>query len=204
MLIRLFEEKTNPRLVRQVAELLHQGAIIIYPTDTLYAFGCDINNKAAVERIARLKGIDPKQSNFSIICADISQIAQYTKHIDTPVFKILKRNLPGPFTFILPAGSKLPAHFQNKRKQVGVRVPNSQIILEVVRELGRPILTSSLPTNQLAPEESQNPELIYEHFAQNVACVIDGGPRTISPSTIVTFIDNQPNIYRQGSGTLQF
>lgn len=202
MLIRLFENNTNLKVVRQVVGLLERGAVIIYPTDTVYAFGCDINSKSAVERIARLKGIDPKHSNFSIICSDISQIAAFTKHIDTPVFKILKRNLPGPFTFILPAGSELPAHFRTKRKLIGVRVPDNQIILQIVREFGRPIMTSSIKSNDPIVEYNTDPELIHEKYAELVDCVIDGGYGQVTPSTIVTFVNNQPEIFRQGIGIL--
>ncbi len=204
MFIRLFEENPSLRHIRNIVNILEQGGIVVYPTDTVYAIGCDINNKSAVEKIARLKGIDPKKSNFSIICADLSQVSEYTKHLDTPIFKLLKRNLPGPFTFILPAGQKLPAHFKTKRRQIGIRIPNNNIVHELVKEFGRPIMTSSIKDDDdTILEYNSDPELIYERFQDIADCVIDGGYGNLTPSTIVSCVNGgEFEVIRQGLGEL--
>lgn len=173
---------------------------MIYPTDTLYGMGCDALNVRAVEKICELKGINPQKSNLSIICNDLSAISEYAK-VNTPVFKLMKRNLPGPFTFILPTTSSLPKIYKNK-KTVGIRVPDNNIIREVVALLGNPVLNSSLKENNEEIEYTTDPELIHEKWEGIVDIVIDGGFGGIEPSTVVDCTSDEPEIIRQGKGTL--
>ena len=201
MLIKLYEEKPNQREMDKVVQVLRDGGIVIYPTDTLYAFGCDALNVRAVEKICTLKGIDPQKNNLSIICYDLSDISEYAK-VDTTTFKLMRKNLPGPFTFILNTTSTLPKIYKN-RKTVGIRVPDNNIIRELVTQLGNPILTTSVNgTEDEAIEYTTDPELIHEKWGDVVEIVIDGGYGGTEPSTIVDCTGNITEIIRQGKGAL--
>ncbi len=204
MFIKLFNENPNPKEVRRIVEILQNGGIIIYPTDTVYGMGCDISDARAVEKVARLKGIDVSKSNFSFICSDLSNLSDFTKPISNHIFKIIKKNVPGPFTFILEANNKVPRYFKGKKKTVGIRVPDNNIICEIVRELGNPIVSTSIHDEDEILEYSIDPELIHEKYENMVDAVIDGGTGAIIPSTVVDFTGDEPVIVRQGKGTLQF
>lgn len=202
MLLKLYNENPNPRDIEKVVSVLRDGGIVIYPTDTLYGMGCDALNVRAVEKICTLKGINPQKSNLSIICNDLSAISEYAK-VDTPVFKLMKRNLPGPFTFILPTTSSLPKIYKNK-KTVGIRVPDNNIIREIVAQLGNPVLSTSVKDEEIEIEYTTDPELIHEKWGEIADIVIDGGFGEIEPSTIVDCTSDEPEIVRQGKGTLNF
>ncbi len=202
MLIRIYNENPNPRDVRKVAEILRNGGIIIYPTDTVYGMGCDITNSRAVEKVARLKGIDVEKSNFSFICSDLSHLSTFTKPIANQAFKIIRRNTPGPFTFILEANNQVPKYFKGKKKTVGIRIPDNNIICEIVRELGNPIVSTSIHDEDEVLEYSIEPELIHEKYMELTDLVVDGGTGAIVPSTVVDFTGEEPQIIRQGKGIL--
>lgn len=202
MFIKLFKENPNPRDILKVVEVLQQGGIIIYPTDTVYGLGCDITNVKAVEQIARIKGINIEKSNFSFICSDLSHLSVYARPISNHVFKIIKKNLPGPFTFILEASSNVPKYFKGKKKTVGIRVPDNNIIRGIVRELGNPILSTSIHDDDEIIEYTTDPELIYEKFKDITDLIIDGGFGELVPSTVVDFTSSEPVIIRQGKGKL--
>lgn len=203
MLIKLYPENPNPREVEKVVEVLRKGGVIIYPTDTVYGLGCDITNTRAVERIIKIKGIRPKDASFSFICADLSNIAEYAK-VDNPTFKLMKKNLPGPFTFILPGYNKVPDYFITKRKTVGIRVPNNSIPIEIVTMLGNPILTTSIKDEDGIVEYTTDPELIHERYQDIVDLVIDGGYGDNVASTIVDCTGSDHEIVRQGKGVLVY
>jgi tRNA threonylcarbamoyl adenosine modification protein (Sua5/YciO/YrdC/YwlC family) len=203
MLIRLYNENPNSKDIRKVAEILKGGGIIIYPTDTVYGMGCDITNARAVEKVALLKGIDVDKSNFSFMCADLSHLSVYTRPIPAPVFKVIRKNVPGPFTFILDANSQVPKYFKGKKKTVGIRIPDNNIIREIVRELGNPIVSTSIHDEDEMLEYSIDPELIHEKYKDITDVVVDGGTGEIIPSTIVDFTGDVPVIVRQGKGILQ-
>lgn len=201
MLLKLYEDNPNQREIDKVINTLRDGGIVIYPTDTLYAFGCDALNVRAVERICNIKGLNPQKNNLSIICHNLSDISEYAK-VDTSTFKLMRRNLPGPFTFILNTTSTLPKIYKN-RKTVGIRIPDNNIIRELVKQLGNPILTTSITIEENeAIEYSTNPELIYEKWANIVDIVIDGGNGGLEPSTIIDCTNNMAEIVRQGKGEL--
>lgn len=202
MIVKLYNENPNPREIEQVVSVLRDGGIVIYPTDTLYGMGCDALNVRAVERICDLKGINPQKSNLSIICNDLSIISEYAK-VDTPTFKLMKRNLPGPFTFILPTTSSLPKIYKNK-KTVGIRVPDNNIIREIVAQLGNPVLSTSVKDERDEIEYTTDPELIHEKWGEIADIVIDGGLGGIEPSTVVDCTSDEPEIIRQGKGELNF
>src|SRR5690554_4250174 len=202
MLLKLYNENPNPREIEQVVEVLRSGGIVIYPTDTLYGMGCDALNVRAVERICEMKGINPQKSNLSIICNDLSIISEYAK-VSTPVFKLMKRNLPGPFTFILPTTSSLPKIYKNK-KTVGIRVPDNNIIRDIVAQLGNPVLSTSVKDENDEVEYTANPELIHEKWGDITDIVIDGGIGGLDPSTIVDCTSDELEITRQGKGVLKF
>lgn len=202
MLIKLYNENPNLKEIEKIVTLLHDGGTIIYPTDTLYGIGCDALNVRAVEKICDLKGINPQKSNLSIICNDLSIISEYAK-VSTPIFKLMKRNLPGPFTFILPTTSSLPKIYKN-RKTVGIRVPDNNIIREIVAQLGNPVLSTSVKDENDEVEYTTNPELIHEKWKDFADIVIDGDTGDISPSTIVDCTTSEPIITRQGKGELKF
>ncbi len=203
MLIKIYPENPNPKEIQTVAETLRNGGIVIYPTDTVYGVGCDINNGKAVERIARLMNINLKKDHLSFICYDLSHIADYTKTIDNNTFKVMKRNLPGPFTFILNANTNVPKLFKSNKKTVGIRVPDNNIIRELIKELGNPILSTSVYDEDDIIEYTTDPELIYEKFQNQVDIVIDGGYGDNTPSTIVNCTNGDFEIIRQGKGILE-
>lgn len=202
MLLKLYEKNNNPKDIERVVQILRDGGVIIYPTDTMYAIGCHALQVRAVETICRIKSLDPKKNNLSIICYDLSDISEYAK-VDNTTFKLMKRNLPGAFTFILTAGSKLPKIFKN-RKEVGIRVPNNDIIREICKALEAPILTTTVPWKENEDiEYLTTPELIDEKFGNEVDLVIDGGIGGIEPSTMVDCTSGEPEIVRQGKGILE-
>ena len=201
MLIKLFEDNPNERDILKIVSLLRKGGIIIYPTDTVYAIGCDINNVKAVQRIAALKGIKPEKASFSMICRDLSNIATYAK-VSDEVFKIMKRCLPGPFTFILNATTKLPNVLLNRRKTIGIRIPANYIAMAIVEELGNPLLTTSVHDDDEIVEYTTDPELIHEKYCRSVDLVIDGGYGHNVASTVVDCTGDEPEIIRQGIGEL--
>ncbi|MEI8273420.1 MAG: L-threonylcarbamoyladenylate synthase [Paludibacter sp.] len=201
MLLKLYDNNPNPTQIRHIAEVLRNGGIIIFPTDTVYAFGCSIFNASGVEFIAKLKNHDLRKSNLSFICSEMSQISEYAK-MDDPAFKLMKKNLPGPFTFILNGSSKLPKLFKNKNT-VGIRMPNNSIALSIVSELGNPLMTSSIFTTEDSEEYFTDPELIDEKYGNQVDLVIDGGIGGSMHSTIVDFTEGNPEIVREGTGVLQ-
>ncbi len=202
MLLRLYNDNPNPRDVRKVAEVLRNGGVIIYPTDTVYGMGCDITQTKAVEKVARLKGVNIEKSNFSFICSDLSHLSVYTRPISNPVFKIIRKNVPGPFTFILEANNQVPKYFQGRKKTVGIRIPDNNIIRDIVRELGNPIVSTSIHDEDEMLEYSIDPEMIHEKYGELTDLVIDGGTGGITPSTMVDFTGELPVIVRKGKGTL--
>jgi len=200
MLIRLYEQNPNRKEIDKVIEILREGGIIIYPTDTVYAMGCDALNVRAVEKICKLKGLNPQKNHLSIICPDLSNISEYAK-VSNTVFKLMKRNLPGPFTFILNATNSLPKIYKN-RKEVGIRVPNNNITITLARELGNPLLTASVRDKDDLMEYCIDPDLIEEEYGNDVDAVIDGGYGGFEPSTIVNCTTDEIEIIRQGKGEL--
>lgn len=204
MLLRIYNENPNPKHIRQIVDLLENGAIIIYPTDTVYAMGCDINATKSIEKIARYKGLNPKNPELSLIFHDMSQLSEYTIIRDNILFKLLKRNLPGPFTFIVQANNQIPKLFKNKKKTVGIRIPDNNIVLELVKELGRPIITASIHDQDEVIEYTTDPELIFEKFREFADAVIDGGYGNNEASTIVDCTGEEIEIVRQGLGVLEF
>lgn len=201
MLIKIYPENPNPREIAKVVKALQDGELIVYPTDTVYAIGCDALNVRAVERICRMKGVNPQKSNLSIICSDLSNLSEYAK-VNNATFKLMKKNLPGPFTFILPTSSELPKIYKN-RKEVGIRVPDNNIVRTLVAELGNPLLTMSVhDEDDELIEYSTDPELIHEKYANQVSIVIDGGMGGIEPSTVVDCTDDEFEVVRQGKGEL--
>lgn len=201
-LIRIYEENPNPRAIGKVVDVLRQGGIIIYPTDTVYGMGCDITNSKAMERLARIKGVKLDKVNWSFVCADLSNLSDYVKQIDGATFKLLKRALPGPYTFVLPGNKKLPKDFK-KKKTVGIRVPDHAIALELVRELGNPIVSTSIKDEDDVLEYTTDPELIYEKWKGIVDVVVHGGYGGNIPSTVIDLSSGEPEILREGKGTLE-
>ncbi len=202
MLVRLFNENPNPREIRKIADILRSGGLIIYPTDTVYGLGCDITNSKAVEKVARWKGVKIEKSNFSFICSDFSHLSDYTKPIPNSIFKVIRNNLPGPFTFILKANNKVPKYFKGKKKTVGIRIPDNNIIREIVAELGNPILSTSIHDEDEILEYTTDPELIYEKYGELADAVIDGGFGELIPSTVVDCTQHEIEIVREGKGKL--
>lgn len=203
MLVKLFNENPNLREILKVVDVLRKGGLIVYPTDTVYGLGCDITNAKAVEKVARIKNVKVEKNNFSFICSDLSHISDFTKPIPNSVFKLMKKNLPGPFTFILEANNNLPKYFKGK-KTVGIRVPDNNIIREIIRELGNPILSTSIHDEDEILEYSTDPELIYEKYQDVAEIVIDGGYGEFIPSTIVDCTGDEIVIVREGKGVLEF
>lgn len=203
MLVKLFNENPNLRDILKIVEVLQKGGLIIYPTDTVYGLGCDITNAKAVEKVARIKGVKVEKNNFSFICSDLSHISDFTKPISSSVFKLMKKNLPGAFTFILDANNNLPKYFKGK-KTVGIRVPDNNIIREIVRELGNPILSTSVYDEDEILEYTTDPELIHEKYQDIADLVIDGGYGELIPSTIVDCTGDEILIIREGKGVLEF
>ncbi|HKK41059.1 MAG TPA: L-threonylcarbamoyladenylate synthase [Bacteroidales bacterium] len=204
MLIRLYNENPNEREIRKVVDLLESGGIIIYPTDTVYAMGCDVKATKSIESIARYKGLNPKNPELSLIFHDMSQLSEYTVIRDNNIFKLLKRNLPGPFTFIVQANNQIPRLFKNKKKTVGIRIPDNNIILEIVRELGRPVVTASIHDPDEVIEYTTDPELIWEKYEDFADAVIDGGYGRNEASTVVDCTGDEIKIIRQGLGIVEW
>lgn len=200
MLVKLYEENPNQKEVDKIIEVLKNGGLIIYPTDTVYAIGCDALNVRAVEEICRIKGINPAKNNLSIICYDLSDISEYAR-VDNATFKLMKKNLPGAFTFILNTTSSLPKIYKNK-KTVGIRIPDNNIVRTLVHELGNPILTTSVKDDDEVVEYTTDPELIYEKYQDTIDIVIDGGYGGVEASTVVDCTGDEPEIIRQGKGEL--
>ncbi|KAB1071877.1 threonylcarbamoyl-AMP synthase [Tamlana haliotis] len=200
--IRIYEENPNPREIDKVIKVLKSGGLIIYPTDTVYGLGCDITNIKALERIARIKGVKLEKANFSFVCHDLSHLSDYVKQIDTATFKILKRALPGPYTFVLPGSKNLPNPFK-KRKTVGIRVPDNAIASEIVRQLGNPIISTSIRDDDEVLEYTTDPELILEKWDNLVDLVIDGGYGDNEASTVIDLSEDEPLIIREGKGSLE-
>ena len=202
MLIRLYDENPNPKDLLKVVEILRDGGVIIFPTDTIYGIGCDITKPKAIERVARIKNVKPEKAALSFIFYDLSNISDYCKPISNNIFKLMKKNLPGPFTFILNANSNIPKLFRSTKKSIGIRIPQNNIIREIVKELGNPILSTSVKDEDTILEYTTDPELIHEKFGDFVDLVIDGGFGGNIPSTVVDCIGNEPVITRQGKGEL--
>jgi tRNA threonylcarbamoyl adenosine modification protein (Sua5/YciO/YrdC/YwlC family) len=202
MLLKINSDNPEQRKIQQVVDVLERGGIIIYPTDTVYGLGCDIANHQAVERICRLRGLEPEKAMLSFICKDISQIAEYTLPIDNQIFRLMKKNLPGAFTFVLPANNQVPKMFKNRKRTIGVRVPAHHIPLAIVATLGRPILTTSLRSDDEITEYFTDPEDIFQDFKKLTDIVIDGGLCGNEPSTIVDCTSGLPEIIRKGAGEL--
>ena len=198
MLIKIHPEDPQPRLIKQVVECLKDGGVIIYPTDTIYGLGCDIMQQKAIERICLIKNINPQKAQLSFICRDLSHLSDYTKSIDTPLYRMLKNYLPGPYTFILPASKLVPKILQSKKSTIGLRVPNNVICQHILDALGNPILSTSLPGEMV--EDNTDPEIIFEKFEHLVDFVIDGGIGGMVPSTMVDCTSDEWNIIRQGLG----
>lgn len=198
MLIQLHPDNPQPRLIKQVAECLRDGGVVVYPTDTIYGLGCDIFQHKGIEKICRIKEVDPQKAQLSFICRDLSHLSDYTKSIDTPLYRVLKHHLPGPFTFILPASKQVPKILQSKKSTIGLRVPDNIICQQILDELGHPLLSASLPGEMV--EEYTDPEVIYEKFGHLVDFVIDGGIGGMIPSTIVDCTGDDWVVTRQGLG----
>ncbi len=198
MLIHIHPDNPQPRLLKQVAECLRGGGIIVYPTDTIYGLGCDIAQQKAVERICQIKNINPQKAQLSFVCYDLSHLSLYAKQLPTSVYRALKSHLPGPYTFVLEASKQVPKLLKSKRDTVGIRVPDNSIARGIVQELGNPILSASLPGE--AVEDYTDPEIIHEQFEKRVDLVIDGGIGGMQPSTVIDYTGGAPEIIRQGAG----
>lgn len=200
--LKIYENNPNEAAIKKVVEVLKNGGLVIYPTDTVYGLGCNITNTKALERIAKIKGVKLEKANFSFVCSDLSHISDYIKQIDTATFKILKRALPGPYTFILPGNNNLPKEFK-KKTTVGIRVPDNAIALEIVRQLGNPIVSTSIHDEDEVLEYSTDPELIFEKWQYLVDLVIDGGYGDNIGSTIIDLSGFEPVVIREGKGSLE-
>lgn len=198
MLISIHPRNPQERLIRQAAEILRNGGVIIYPTDTVYGLGCDIFQPKAIERVCRIKGIDPIKANLSFVCSDLSDLSKYAKSISTPHYRFIKNHIPGPFTFILPASREVPKILKSRKDTIGLRIPDHRITHALAAELGHPILSSSLPGEMV--EEYTDPECIHDKFEKLVDLVIDGGIGGMQYSTIVDMTEEEPVITRQGMG----
>ncbi|OYT16235.1 MAG: threonylcarbamoyl-AMP synthase [Bacteroidetes bacterium 4572_77] len=204
MLLRIYEDKPSPRHLKTVNECLMDGGVIIYPTDTVYAFGCHVFKPKAIERISQLKGIKKKEANFSFIFSDIAQISDYTKNFDKVVFKLMKRHFPGPFTFILDANNSVPKIFNNKKKSIGVRIPDHAVAREIINYLAHPLISSSIHDHDEILAYNTDAEILHEEFEDQVDIVIDGGYGDNQVSTIVNCLNGEIEITRQGKGILEF
>lgn len=202
MLLQIHPDNPDERKIKQIVECLQGGGVIIYPTDTVYGIGCDIYKTKAVERICRIKGININKADFSFVCYDLSNLSHFVMPIDTSVYRMLKRNLPGPFTFIMNANNTVPKLFQSKKKTVGIRIPDNNICRTIVNELGNPIMTSSITEENDFKDYPNDPEEIHEKYEKLVDIVIDGGIGGKTPSTIVNCIDGDIEVVREGKGIL--
>ena len=203
MLLAIHPKNPPERLLRQVVDCLDRDGIVVYPTDTVYGLACNIYRPKAIERIARMKGIQIEKANFSFICHDLSNLSEYTRPISNPVYKLMKKALPGPFTFILEANNQVPKIFHSRKKTIGIRVPDNNIPREIVRMLGNPIMSTSVHDDDEILEYSTDPELIHEKYEKLVDLVIDGGPGNLDASTVVDCTGDIPEIVRQGLGRLE-
>lgn len=199
--IKIYNENPNAKEIDKVVKVLKNGGLVIYPTDTVYGLGCDFTNIKAIEKIAKIKGVKLEKSNFSFVCNDLSHLSDYVKQIDTPTYKLLKRALPGPYTFILPGSKSLPKAFK-KKKTVGIRVPDNTIARTIVEALGNPIISTSIRDEDDVIEYTTDPELIYEKWKDKVDIVIDGGYGDNEASTVIDLTDDEPIVIREGKGTL--
>lgn len=202
MLIHIHPDNPQPRLIKQVTEVLRKGGIIVYPTDTIYGLGCDIFQHRAIERICQIKGVEPQKAQLSFVCYDLSHLSEYAKQINTPVYRTLKQYLPGPYTFILEASKQVPKILKTKKDTIGLRIPDNKIARCIVQELGNPILSASLPGDFV--EDYTDPDIIYDRFEKQVDLVIDGGIGGTVPSTIIDYTTGEPEIIRQGAGEWSF
>lgn len=198
MLLQIHPDNPPARQIKTVVECLLDGGIIIYPTDTIYGLGCDIFQHKAIEKVARIKQVDPAKAQLSFVCSDLSDLSNYTKSISTPLYRMLKQYLPGPYTFILPASKEVPKILKSKKDTIGLRVPDHEIVRVLLRELGHPILSASLPGEMV--EEYTDPELIYRNFKDRVDIVIDAGAGGMIPSTVIDCTQEEPSVIRQGKG----
>lgn len=198
MLIHIHPVDPQPRLISQVAEVLRKGGVIIYPTDTIYGIGCDISQPKAIERICRIKEVSLQKAQFSFICYDLSDLSHYARQIDTSVYRLLKQHLPGPYTFILEASRQVPKLLKTKKDTVGIRVPDNAIARAIVKELGNPIISASLPGDFV--EDYTDPDFIHDKFEKLVDVVIDGGIGGTEPSTVIDFTKGEPSVIREGAG----
>lgn len=203
MLVRIHPENPDERKVRQVIECVLDGGVIIYPTDSVYAIGCDLNRQKSVERVAKIKGIELKKANFSLVCRDLSHLSEYCKPLDNPIYKMMRRALPGPYTFILNANNNVPKIFQSKKKTIGIRVPDNSIALALVSALGNPLISTSVHDDDEVLEYTTDPELIYERYQDQVDMVIHGGIGNIEASTVLDCTSGSPEIIREGLGPIE-
>lgn len=201
-LLKIYGENPDRKRIEEVVEVLREGGVIIYPTDTIYGLGCDLFNRKAVDRVCKIKGIKPKNLNLSFICSDMSQISEYVRRMDTPTFKVLKKALPGPFTFILESNSNVPKILDTNKKTVGVRIPDHPVPIMIVNLLGNPIVTTSIKDDDEILEYTTDPEVIYEEFKHKVDIVIDGGYGGNIPSTVVDCTQEEFVIIREGLGDI--
>jgi tRNA threonylcarbamoyl adenosine modification protein (Sua5/YciO/YrdC/YwlC family) len=199
--IKIYEDNPNSKDIKKVVDIIRKGGLVIYPSDTVYALGCDITNTRALERVAQIKGVKLDKANFSFVCEDLSNLSDYVKQIDSSTFKLLKRALPGPYTFILPGNNNLPTVFK-KKKEVGIRVPNNAITKALVHELGRPIISTSIKDEDEVIEYTTDPELIFEKWKNLVDVVVDGGYGDNIPSTVIDLTGDEPVLIREGKGSL--
>ena len=199
--LKIYPENPNPKAIQNVVDVLKKGGVIIYPTDTVYGLGCDITNVKALERIAKIKGVKLERSNFSFICHDLSNLSDFVTQIETPIFKLLKRTLPGPYTFILPGANTLPFPFK-KKKTVGIRIPDNSIALEIVKVLGNPIVSTSIHDEDEILEYTTDPELIFEKWKTKVDLVVDGGYGDNHPSTVIEILGTDISVIREGKGSI--
>ncbi|MAW21564.1 MAG: threonylcarbamoyl-AMP synthase [Flavobacteriales bacterium] len=202
MLLKIHPKNPDPRQIKKVVECLKDGGVIIYPTDTVYGFGCDVNNKKAMQKLCKLKKLNIKDHNLSFICYDLSHISDFSKHLNTSTYKLMKKALPGPYTFILNASRNIPKLFKNKKKEIGIRIPDNNIPREIVKELGNPIVTTSVKDKDMIIEYSTDPELIHKYFGNKVDLVISGGYGESIPSTIIRCTDSYHEIIREGKGDI--
>jgi len=203
MLLKIYPENPNQRAISQVVECLQDGGVVVYPTDTLYGIGCDIFKPKSIERILNILGNRKKKSSLTFICSDLSHLSDYSKPIDNHIFKVMKRTLPGPYTFILEANNNVPKLLQSNKKTVGIRVPDNEIIREIVRQLGHPILSTSVKDDDEVVEYTTDPELIYERLGDQVDIVIDGGFGGNVPSTVLDCTNSSIEVIREGKGTVE-
>lgn len=204
MLIKIYPENPDERRIQQVIDVLKKGGVIVYPTDSVYSMGCDMTNKRAVEKMAQLKGVKLEEANFSLICYDLSNISEYTVQFGTDIYKMMKRALPGPYTFILNANKNIPKLFQSKKQTIGIRVPDNNIARTIVNKLGNPMLSTSVHDDDEILEYTTDPELIHERYDGQVDLVIDGGYGNNEASTVIDCTGETPEIVRQGIGVVDF